>query len=245
MRDMPRPPRGGGRGPVPLTDHGRRREQGLPGRRSAHLPGTPAEDRAGQAAVAQGGHGRPPSLPRIQRHPPPAQPSAHRTGSRPHPRSPATPQRSTPSGNHLHNVQPGFCYCPAVPPSPVHACDTTDPSAHRSQSHGRRSRRSRRRRPLGGRGRSLRAPRPPPRRRRPRPHGRQGEGRRRALHRRVREADRQPAFAERLHGPPAGPRVPGRGTAPPQHVAAELREDPAAGKNFVFTRLDTSHVHVR
>jgi hypothetical protein len=32
-------------------------------------------------------------------------------------------------------------------------------------------------------------------------HGRQGEGRRRALHRRVREADRQPAFTERLHGP--------------------------------------------
>ncbi len=120
-----------------------------------------------------------------------------------------------PVGQSPARCPPSFCYCPAVPPSPVHARNRADRSAHHAQGRGRRGRRSRRRRHLLG--------------------GRQGEDLRRALLRRVREVGRQAACAERLHGSSAGHRVPRHGSAPRQHVAAELRDDPTAGENCVFT----------
>ncbi len=137
-----------------------------------------------------------------------------------------------PSGNHLRKVHPVSVIAPPSPSSPVHARDTTDQSAHHAQGHRRRSRRSRQRRhPLGGGGRS---PAWPPRRRpTPRPAP---PGTRSGPPTRIHRAATRPG---RSH------RVPGRGTASPQHVAAEQRDDPTAGKNFVSTRLDTSSAHIR
>ena len=129
-----------------------------------------------------------------------------------------------------------FRYRSRPRPSPLHACDTTDQPPHHAQGHrcrrrSRRDRGGRRLSPRSSRRYVLRTSRDAPHQRRPRPDGRQGEGRRLPLHRRVREADRQSGMRGAT-GRPNPQAIVYRGT--------ELR-DPARGSRTTRTLYNDIH----